>query len=79
MTALANVCLPLGSKASPAHAGQEAGLTFDPDRRSLSEELHRIVSEIEAGDVATALSFVPLLDSWILADSSGGARRTRLI
>lgn len=36
---------------------EETGLTYDPEKRRLSEELHRIVSEIEAGDLTSAIAW----------------------
>ncbi|TXT13372.1 hypothetical protein VHUM_00739 [Vanrija humicola] len=36
---------------------EETGLTYDPEKRRLSVELHRIVSEIESGDLASAIAW----------------------
>ncbi|GFZ49011.1 hypothetical protein JCM24511_06760 [Saitozyma sp. JCM 24511] len=35
----------------------ETGLTYDGEKRVLSEELHRIIQEIESGDVSSALEW----------------------
>ncbi|KAL1408174.1 hypothetical protein Q8F55_004979 [Vanrija albida] len=36
---------------------EETGLVYDPEKRRLSEELHRIVSEIEGGDLSSAIAW----------------------
>ena len=40
---------------------EESGLRYDPELRASSEEMHRIIEAIEAGDVQPALEhvFVP--------------------
>ena len=38
---------------------EETGLSYENEKRRLSEELHHIIEDIQRGDVSTALVYAP--------------------